>query len=96
MKSTKIGLYCGSQKAFSVRSTGRDMFVQFVSDHDPNNSKQGFHASYEFEKSFSGNDSIQAILPFDGIVNEGQDEATLGHGKDATEGKETGIVFIWL
>lgn len=96
MKSTKIGLYCGSQKAFSVRSTGRDMFVQFVSDHDPNNSKQGFHASYEFEKSFSGNDSIQAILPFDGIVNEGQDEATLGQGKDATEGKETGIVFIWL
>ena len=47
--SPLIGLYCGNQAPFSISSTGRDMFVQFTSDHDPHSSRQGFHATFEFE-----------------------------------------------
>lgn len=47
--SPLIGLYCGSHNQFAVLSSGRDIFVQFWSDNDPHNSRQGFHASYVFE-----------------------------------------------
>ena len=84
--STKIGLYCGRHKAFSVRSTGRDMFVQFVSDHDPNSSKQGFHAIYQHEKSHNGNDSSLPTSQFDGTAT-GWEEVKLDQDKNST-GKE--------
>lgn len=50
VKSPLIGLYCGSQSQVTVKSSGRDMFVQFKSDRDPDNSRQGFHAIYAFER----------------------------------------------
>jgi len=88
IKSTKIGLYCGVHIAFSVRSTGRDMFVQFVSDHDPNVSKQGFHASFEFEKDLSSNDSLPSMAPFDGIANGERERADADVGKNAAAGDD--------
>jgi len=43
-----------------VKSTGQDMFIQFVSDNDPDNTRQGFHASFVFE--------MQNQTMFDGIL----------------------------
>lgn len=48
VSSLVIGLYCGSQAPFTVRSSRRDMFVQFSSDSS-DNTRQGFHATFVFE-----------------------------------------------
>lgn len=47
--SPLIGLYCGVHNQFAVLSSGRDMSVQFWSDNDPHNLRQGFHARFIFE-----------------------------------------------
>ncbi|KAK2164747.1 hypothetical protein LSH36_59g02015 [Paralvinella palmiformis] len=60
VNSPFVGLYCGSLEPFVVKSTGQDMFIQFVSDNDPDNTRQGFHASFVFE--------MQNQTMFDGIL----------------------------
>ena len=45
----QIGLYCGRLVTFTVKSTGRDMLVMFMSDKDSRST--GFHAVYNIEKA---------------------------------------------
>ena len=59
VSSALIGLYCGTHtEKFSVRSTGRDIFIQFQSDSDT--VARGFHAYYAFENK---NGSLYTAMP---------------------------------
>ena len=49
VSSPVIGLYCGSQSPLTVRSSRRDLIVQFTSDNSVDNQYQGFHATFVFE-----------------------------------------------
>ena len=88
VSSPKIGLYCGKQTAFHVVSTSRDMFVQFYSDHDPENSRQGFHAMFEFE---AHNRSLYDIGGLDGKYIEMEDAFREGETWEGEDGKKVAL-----
>jgi len=66
VSSPRIGLYCGSRAPFTVRSTGRDMFIQFKSDGLM--MRPGFHATFQFETqngTLIGGGNKEEFIPLD-------------------------------
>jgi cubilin len=86
--SPKIGLYCNSQYHLTLRSTGREMLVQFVSDEDK--TREGFHASFVFE-SVNGTSTSDGDLGIIGIVDLDK-EPTAADGSEMTERKKTTLM----
>ena len=83
--SPLIGLYCGIHADdFTIKSTGRDLLIQFQSDKEV--VARGFHAFYFFEsqngtvyRELNGND-LGTIIPLD--TDTGEDETDNSYAMD--------------
>ena len=97
VSSPLIGLYCGvHMEEFSVRSTGRDIFIQFQSDIHTVSS--GFHAYYTFEnqngtlyRNSNGEMEVAGgIVPLNAATGEDIIAVTYGENGSAKKHIQTG------